>query len=298
MLLLLDSATFALNDEGDRLAQHVRIARASHLPVLLVHDDASCEFDTCIEMTPDDLVTGGLYRHHVAVPLGTHPLERCISHELLLRQMHKLAPPRQPHRLVGVEFDLSALFGFGRGARSGSFCVSSPRRGSLKASEEASGARGARSVFHSSARSVFHSPRRISNARHVLQLEELGTALVDSSAVDQSHAHVLRLAQRGRRRSSMLSRLAIAPPATLRAAVEHDSLREHSSLREPSAKRSCGSVSDGSVSDNGSCRSKGASQRVEPAVLPQPKSESAPADGAALAGGGGSEMTHDAALTA
>ena len=111
MLLVLDKKTFALNEQGDYLAQQVRIARGAHLPIMLVHDADSCDFDTCIEMTPDDLVTGGLYMKQIAIPLGGHALEQDLSHMLMLRHLQKLAPPGKAGHGGHLALDLHSLFG-------------------------------------------------------------------------------------------------------------------------------------------------------------------------------------------
>ena len=61
MLLYLSKDTF-VGPAGDRLAEEVRALRAAKLPVLLLHEKTSCEFNTFFQTTPQDLIAGGLYK--------------------------------------------------------------------------------------------------------------------------------------------------------------------------------------------------------------------------------------------
>ena len=67
MLLCLNANTF-LGADGDILAQQVRGALAAKVPLLLVHERASCEFDRFFQTTPPDLVSAGVFAS-IAVPL-------------------------------------------------------------------------------------------------------------------------------------------------------------------------------------------------------------------------------------
>lgn len=81
MLLLLSRETFSADrpEMSDRLADHLRAAREAGVYILTMHDTASCEFDTVLLSSPDDLVMTGLFRI-LAVPLVTScALEQMIS---------------------------------------------------------------------------------------------------------------------------------------------------------------------------------------------------------------------------
>jgi len=88
-LLYLLKDTFAGNS-GSRLAAEIRIARASRMPFVLVHENdvarGGCEFVWVLESTPPDLVQDGLFREQLAVPLmrGDH---REVSFALLARKL-------------------------------------------------------------------------------------------------------------------------------------------------------------------------------------------------------------------
>jgi hypothetical protein len=197
LLLFLNKETFALNEQGDVVAQHVRVARALHLSILLVHDEESCAFETCMAMTPDDLVTSGLYMKQIAIPLGEHPLERIASEAMMLHAMQKFPHPnsRSARGSIG-EFELGSLFG-----------RASLVPASLRDSDQAqdsdlrrSASRGARLNRRLSSISM----RRLSNASHAARLQQLTMAPPNVLA---HHAHVARLAENRRRRASTLGKL-------------------------------------------------------------------------------------------
>ena len=198
--------------QADLLSQHVRVARAAGVPIVLVHDEASCDFETIIEMTPDDLVTGGLFQKQVAVPRGEHRLERAASRVLLLRALHKLPTPSRARRSssvvsVGVgstdgsSFDLASLFGAGPGAATGSQQQTGGEHGGRQRSRGGSLASVAK---RRSLGSLNASPRRLSNAQHAANLQALTMVPPPAAA---HHAHVLQLANR-RRRLSAFGKLA------------------------------------------------------------------------------------------
>ena len=197
MLLLLDHDTFALNHQGDTMAAHVRVALAAHVPMMLAYDSSSCDFDTCIEMTPDDLVTGGLYQKHVAIPLGEHPLERAASSTIMLRHLQKRAvsPAGSPRRLAGFRasiFELepiTVLFGARRRSSINPIREHAARDSSalgpstdLVGREESCRTREVRAT------------RAANDLQHIVGLESMAEA--------SYHSHVLRLAKRRRLRRS------------------------------------------------------------------------------------------------
>jgi hypothetical protein len=63
-LLYLAHETY-VGEVGDALAEELREARASHLPLVMLHendmDNGGCEFARFFETTPQDLIAGGLY---------------------------------------------------------------------------------------------------------------------------------------------------------------------------------------------------------------------------------------------
>ena len=91
MLLYLSKETF-VGSAGDRLAEEVRRARATKLPVLLLHEKNSCEFGLFFQTTPQDLIADGVYKMvalellpaphdavsavHLARALGATPAKR------------------------------------------------------------------------------------------------------------------------------------------------------------------------------------------------------------------------------
>lgn len=213
LLLLLDRDTFALNSErADILAQHVRVARAAHLPVLLVHDEASCDFDTCIEMTPDDLVTSGLYQRQVAIPLGEHELEKAASHVLAFRALQKLAPLNRTRRTSSLsmgnvrEFDIGSLFGMRSNSRANrSIDLGDVQSGRRKGSHDKRGSCRQKRISLESLAHGMAGFGRLSNAAHVARLQELGMAPISNEVV-----RAAALANR-RRRVSALGKLTAGP---------------------------------------------------------------------------------------
>ena len=61
MLLFLANETF-VGSAGDRLADEVRVLRATNFPVVLLHEKNSCEFGHFFQTTPADLIADGLYK--------------------------------------------------------------------------------------------------------------------------------------------------------------------------------------------------------------------------------------------
>ena len=64
-LIYLNEETWT-EEAGDKLANEVRLARASGMPILLVHEmdegSGAVAFDRFFHVTPEDLVKGGLYK--------------------------------------------------------------------------------------------------------------------------------------------------------------------------------------------------------------------------------------------
>ena len=257
LLLLLDKETFAINEKGETLAQHVRVARAAGVPILLVHDEQACEFDTCIAMTPDDLVTSGLYAKQIAVALGQHPLECVASHVLMIRQIHKFPIPGK--RGIG-EFDLGSIFGSAASRRSSTSSGGGgggsaphgevPVRTMRRADSQKGSLRGSVVGRRLSALgSLGSSQRRLSNSSHIAKLQQLSMAPPSSSA---HHAHVQRLADR-RRRVSVMSKLVVARRSSL--ATSNVNVLRRSSNRQK--------LSDSADKPNDSCSKGSANVAVD-----------------------------------
>ena len=62
----------------------VRRARAHAIPVILLHDVDSCEFDRFFESTPPDLVEDGLFKKVTAYVVCTAPCLRVCAKLLAL----------------------------------------------------------------------------------------------------------------------------------------------------------------------------------------------------------------------
>jgi len=99
MLLLLDRATFAVDCErGLRLGEQLRIARMWGIHLLLMHDEDSCEFETVMLATPDDLVMQGIYKHIAITLCRSSALEEEASLLLAFKDLEQnvRGPPRPP----------------------------------------------------------------------------------------------------------------------------------------------------------------------------------------------------------
>jgi len=88
MLLYLNKETF-LRDAGHALADQVRYARRSGLPLLMLHerdeDKGGLDFSHFFRATPEDLISGGIY-NTLAVALHTEP-HRLVSFCLASKAM-------------------------------------------------------------------------------------------------------------------------------------------------------------------------------------------------------------------
>jgi len=65
MLLYLNQNTW-LEDDGERLAEHVKQAREDKLKIVMAHENdpdlGGCQFSRMFEVTPQELIAGGLYK--------------------------------------------------------------------------------------------------------------------------------------------------------------------------------------------------------------------------------------------
>ena len=86
-LLYLNQHTF-MEKVGETLAGEVRRAMASRLPIAMIHENDSaregCEFATFFEITPKDLIDGGLYRS-IAIAFMPGEAHRSVSRALLAK---------------------------------------------------------------------------------------------------------------------------------------------------------------------------------------------------------------------
>jgi hypothetical protein len=105
MLLLLDRETFSVErEESVALANQVRLSRSWGVHLLLMHDEESCEFETIMLSTPDDLVMQGVYKH-IAVPLCRRSAaEQEVSLLLAFKDLHQNVrhPPKPPSATARV----------------------------------------------------------------------------------------------------------------------------------------------------------------------------------------------------
>jgi len=97
-LLYLNHDTY-LDDAGTQLAEELRRARAANVPIVMAHENddkrGGCEFVRFFSTTPNDLISGGLYK---ALAFACYPgLHRAVSMALLAKALG--AAPQKKRKL-------------------------------------------------------------------------------------------------------------------------------------------------------------------------------------------------------